>query len=86
MVENPDGGKYQPNCLLAHELINKISVVVGHCDLVKDVTDNPAVHTRLQTIRNIATEIAASLTKHQCQIEAAVREKVKRNSALGKRF
>jgi hypothetical protein len=32
MVDKPDLGKYQPSCLLAHELVNKLSVVVGYCE------------------------------------------------------
>jgi nitrogen-specific signal transduction histidine kinase len=32
----PYSQKYHPSCMLAHELVNKLSVVVGYCDLLKN--------------------------------------------------
>jgi len=52
MVDKPDLGKYQPSCLLAHELVNKLSVVVGYCDLLRDhVPDDSPGQVQLRKIR-----------------------------------
>lgn len=28
------GGKHEPACLLAHDLVNRLSAIIGYCDLV----------------------------------------------------
>jgi hypothetical protein len=35
-IAGPDAQKYHPSCLLAHELVNKLAVVVGYCDLFEE--------------------------------------------------
>jgi hypothetical protein len=75
MVEKVDLGKYQPNCVLAHDLVNKLSVIVGCCDLLKEeVPENATCEVRLRTIRRIAQEMAEYLKLHQCQLEVVSRE------------
>ena len=84
MVDQPDLGKYQPSCLLAHELVNKLSVVVGYCDLLKDhMPEDSAGQEQLRKIREIGLSMAEELTAHQCSIEAMTREALK--SSLGSR-
>jgi hypothetical protein len=75
MVDKPDLGKYQPSCVLAHDLVNKLSVIVGCCDLLKgEAPENSMYEVRLQTIRRISQEMAEYLKTHQCQMELLSRE------------
>jgi hypothetical protein len=84
MVEKPDLGKYQPSCLLAHELVNKLSVVVGYCDLLRDhMPEDSVAQEQLCKIRELAKAMAEELNTHQCAIEAMTREALK--SSLGSR-
>jgi hypothetical protein len=68
-------GKYQPSCVLAHNLLNKLSVIVGCCDLLKaEVPENATCEVRLRAIRRIAQQMAEYLGKHRCQMEVLSRE------------
>ena len=68
-------GHYQPSCMLAHDVINRLSVIVGYCDLLADETpEGSDCRKRLLTIRNLAKLAAADLTEHQCQLDMLVRE------------
>ena len=67
---------YQPACLFAHHLINKLSTIVGSCDLASpqmEPSDEPAKHLAL--IRDTAKEIATGLIVHQGQLTETVRSK-----------
>ena len=84
VVEKPNLEKYQPSCLLAHELVNKLSVVVGYCDLLRDyMPEDSAGQGQLGKIREIAKAMAEELNTHQCSIKAMTREALK--SSLGSR-
>lgn len=68
-------GTYQPNCRLAHDVINRLSVIVGYCDLLADETpEGSDCRKRLLTIRDLARLAATDLTEHQCRLENIVRE------------
>jgi|GraSoiStandDraft_47_1057283.scaffolds.fasta_scaffold420467_1 hypothetical protein len=85
MVDKPDLGKYQPSCLLAHELVNKLSVVVGYCDLLRDhVPDDSPGQVQLRKIREMAKTMAEELNAHQCSIETLTREAIKKTLASRK--
>jgi hypothetical protein len=52
-----------PICLLAHELVNKVSVIVGHCDLLGDLVATDAGSARhLKVIRDRAMSMASVIT------------------------
>ena len=66
----PKAVSYQPLCLLSHDLINKVSVIVGHCDLLsKEVREGSEQARRLLSIREVAKSIAQQINQHQCEIE-----------------
>jgi hypothetical protein len=78
MVDRPDLGKYQPSCILAHELVNRLSVIVGYCDLLADeAPEDTKCLKRLNAIRCIAKTMADDLTKHQCQLGILARESLR---------
>jgi hypothetical protein len=60
---------HEPECPLAHHLIDKLSTVIGNCDLVleKAPEDSPFLRQML-LIRNVAKSMAADLAKFQCDL------------------
>jgi len=73
-VQNSNGKQYQPSCLLAHSLINKLSVIVGRCDLLKEKTpEESECYQRLMAIRDLAKSMAEEITQHQCRFDAIAR-------------
>jgi hypothetical protein len=71
---------YQPACLFAHHLIDKLSLIVGSCDLASDQTEPGTEYAKhLALIRETAKEMARELVVHQCQLTEAVREEVQKH-------
>ena len=81
MRNNPSLGRFQPNCILAHGLINKLSIIVGYCDILHDEVE-PGSHCekKLQLIRETAEGMAELINHHQCDLEDLLfREGVKKS-------
>lgn len=82
MAENSDVGRHQPMCNLAHALVNKLSVIVGSCDLLMvEMSGNATCFPRLETIRGVARSMAEELNRHQCDLDVLAREVKQRQSA-----
>ena len=66
---------HQPACFLAHDLVNKLSVVVGHCDLLieKALPQDKELAGRLALIREVAKSAAHDLIDHQCELSVVIR-------------
>ena len=60
---------HEPECPIAINLLNKLSAVIGHCDLLVDETpeDSPILQKML-VIRRIAKSMAEDLTEFQCDL------------------
>jgi hypothetical protein len=58
----------QPLCLLAHNIANKLTIIIGQCDLLGDHATDPECVVRLQIIRRTAQAMAAEVNTHQCQL------------------
>lgn len=70
MPSSSDGG-YQPSCMLAHQLINRLTVIVGFCDLLEgEALETPECLRRLRQMREIASSAAEELIRHQCRLDA----------------
>lgn len=70
-------GCYEPACLLAHRLVDKLSVIIGHCDLVSEEAEpGSECAKRLNLIHDVAAEMAKELSAHQCRLSEAVRSTV----------
>lgn len=67
ICSNPEPN--QRACMLAHDLISKVSVIVGYCDLLRK---DPMVATKyekpVRRIYDIAQSIVQQLKEHQCPI------------------
>jgi hypothetical protein len=75
-MQNSDGVANHVTCLLAHDLVNKLSAIVGHCDILDTKildTRNEAdseCHEGLRHIRQLATLMATMLHQRQCEVDA----------------
>ena len=64
-------GRHEPVCMVAHDMVNKLSAIVGHCDLLIEMTTAKTEHARrLVMIRELAESAATELKEHQRNIEA----------------
>jgi hypothetical protein len=62
---------------LAHDLVNKLAVIIGNCDLLdKQVETGTETAKRLSLIRNVAQGMANELNQHQCKLSEAIRKDV----------
>ena len=68
-MAEPGPGKYQLDCPLAHDLINKLTVIVGTCDLLVERTpENSPSLAQMLMIRNVARSMATDLGQLQCDL------------------
>ncbi len=73
-MDKSDLGTYHPSCFLAHDLLNKLTVVLGNCDLLQEeAPEGSACLKRLLLIRDVASSMAEDLKKHQCHLSAVIR-------------
>lgn len=68
-MEQSGKGMYEPECPLAHDFVNQLSALIGHCDLMveKISVDSPLVRHVL-VIRDIARGMAKDLNQFQCDL------------------
>lgn len=73
--------QHQPECPLAHKLINKLSAVIGNCDLIMEKTpeDSPMLQ-RMLLIRDTAKSMAADLAEFQSELARRTAEERQRAS------
>lgn len=65
----PNAKLHQPACLVAHHLVNKLSAIIGHCDLLSaDAEQGTECAKRLALIHDLAKSAAKELTDHQREI------------------
>lgn len=57
-----------PICPLAHNLLGKLTVIVGYCDLLleRESVDSESLH-HLRLIRQAARSMGTELQDHQCE-------------------
>jgi hypothetical protein len=65
--------RYEPVCMLAHDLVNQLAIIVGHCDLLLSEESKTVLPraSRLRLIRDAAQGMAKDLSEHQCQLTQA---------------
>jgi light-regulated signal transduction histidine kinase (bacteriophytochrome) len=69
------GEKHQPPCSLAHDLVNKLSAIIGFCDLLVEKAEQQDAEcvNRLTSIHALAASAAKQLTDHQCELSVLIR-------------
>jgi hypothetical protein len=69
--------KHRPPCLLAHDLLNKLSAMIGFCDLwiekAEQQSTNEEFMKRLVSIQALAKSAAEELKEHQCELSVLIR-------------
>ena len=79
-MEKSNRESYQPTCLFAHHLINKLSTIVGSCDLASEQVEPGTEYAKhLAFIRNTAKQIARKLIVHQRQLTEASGKEVQKH-------
>jgi len=67
--------EYQASCMLSHDLINKLTVVVGTCDLLQQRIEqlagkaDPDFVKKVALIRKVSKEIVEQMAKHTCRMD-----------------
>ncbi len=68
-MEESSRNNYQPDCPLAHDLINKLAVIVGHCDLLVEQTpENSPLFKETLLVRDLAKAVGSELGQLQCDL------------------
>jgi hypothetical protein len=68
-MEKSSTEPYQPDCPLAHDLINKLAVIVGNCDLlVERMPENSPLWDRMLLVRDLAKSVGEELGHLQCDL------------------
>jgi hypothetical protein len=64
------GRQHELACMFAHSLVNKLSAIVGNCDLLYEKTEKGTEYARrLAVIRDLAESAAKELAEHQRNVE-----------------
>src|SRR5579872_5607405 len=70
-MQEPRGRHF---CLLAHNVVNKLSAILGYCELLDAESHGDAdCVQRLHKIRGLASSAAALLQGGNCEVEAVTR-------------
>lgn len=56
------------SCLLAHDLNNKLAIIVGECELLEERATDTHCLERLKAIKAAAQCMADALKVHQCEL------------------
>jgi hypothetical protein len=63
-----------PACQLAHDMANKLAVIIGNCELLDEhVEPGSECARRIGAIRKVAEGMAKEVNQHQCKISEAIR-------------
>ena len=71
----PNAEPHQPVCIVAHNLVNKLSAIIGHCDLLSENAEEGTESAkRLVMIHDLAKSAAKELTDHLQELRSGVHE------------
>jgi hypothetical protein len=65
--------RHEPVCLVAHNMLNTLSAIMGRCDLLIEKIHGTEYVQELATIRGIADRAVQGLVEHQQQVEIKTR-------------
>lgn len=73
--------RHAPACMVAHNMVNKFSTIIGFCDLLLEKTEPDTPHAkRVGVIREVAQTAVEELVEHLEQVEAETEETEESNS------
>lgn len=72
------GNGNTPTCLLSHTFLNKLSVIIGSCDIALeqmkiDNTTETQAQRRVIVVRQMAWELVAEVREHGCELDRTSR-------------
>ena len=85
-MEISKGKRHQPTCLLSHYFINKLTVIIGSCQILQEKAerserfDSECTH-RLSVIEGVAKGMVDELNDHECRLDAMTKIAVLANPA-----
>lgn len=59
--------------MMAHDLVNSLSVIIGNCDLLRELDQPKDAIARLERIRDTAALMAETIREHQCHLAVLIR-------------
>ena len=73
--------KNAPSCLLSHAALNKLSVIIGSCDLAlqqmkASKARQPQTERRVAVVREMAWELVNQMREYGCQLDTATRSRL----------
>jgi hypothetical protein len=78
----PLPGAYERLCVLAHDLNNKLSIIVGECELLSEHDGvTPECAHRLARIKDLAIAMSKRINSSDCRMVAAGEEQRKSTAA-----
>jgi len=80
-VDESEWAKLGVGCLLAHNMMNRLSVILGECEMAAEKVQDEWLAKPLQRIQQAATTMAKELKEHQCRLDKMTREREARNLA-----
>ena len=67
--------EYSYSSVVANNLLDKLSVIVGHCELMPEQAAlDPEILKRLRLVQQVAQSMADDIHKYQSQIDAVTRD------------
>jgi hypothetical protein len=85
-MEISKANKHQPTCLLSHYFINKLTVIIGSCQILQEKAERSGgfyteCTRRLSVIEEVAKGIVDELNDHECRLDAMRKVAVMANPA-----
>ena len=77
-MDRTNGGQNKPKCFLAHNILNKLSVIIGSCEIVLESLKGekpcePPVERRVAVVREMAWELVNEVRERGCELDRAAR-------------
>ena len=73
-MEKSNGRQVLPVCMMLHEMISQLLVIIRHCDLAtEEVPTDSACAKRFRIIGETARRVAQGMHEHQCELTDLLR-------------
>lgn len=77
-MDRTRGGKNQPKCFLSHVVLNKLSVMIGSCDIALEEmkagkSAEAQIERRVTVVREMAWDIVKEVREYGCELDQAGR-------------
>ena len=63
----------EPMCMLAHDLLNRLTTVIAECEMILLEDPESPASDRVRVIKEMSVQMARHLSRHQCQVTEILR-------------